>query len=741
MKTSNIKTFLEQAGRLRYKRRTAGVPPASSVAVLLMALALSAPAAVFYQTGSMPNDGSHWNSAYWTNATQSTATVPTSGNTYVNSSAGNVRTPAVGGAFDGDLLSLNGAAQLLLKNGGDLATVDLVMEDGTSISQGGGGTAELGGTLTGAGTINLSTAGFASRTIQLDALLLPGNTISTINIVGSGAVDIRNSANTFSGVWNVQDGTLKGEGFGAGDFYVGADGVLDFDSSYFNPNALLFVENGGALLLDQHVTLYVAELEGAGGLLLGTHTGAELKAAYGDAIHPDSLDDATLTVTLAIITTLDDIEAEDMELSGYVVEDNAAASGGQLVRLTGDEGSAVAQAFGFQADYYDLTVGYFDETDGSASYKLYLNDVLIDSWLTDRRLGSSEPSSINYMERTVRRVYLTPGDRIEVFGQADGGEGGCIDAIRFADASPAVADNFMSWASDGSIASLVLNGVEHLDSSEDSGALQRYFNGWSISSSTMGMKEMRDSIVDLERPFTTWKKHIRCIFRMDAHDHHVALRLLDVVGIPQNDPSQSMRVEIPFLSSLGYQALDTNLAASVIGDALVVDWPHLGSRNLMAGGQIALYAVNDTAAAQAEIAQMYTDNGKLDPYYDWVDSFPIIGTDADLFADPDGDGLNNLTEYALGGVPNLGNDGVDSTHGIAGDDFEIQYNRRRDAAARGLSYEVVKTDDLVSANWSSNGVTESGSEILDAEFENVTNSVPTIGKTNEFLKLEIGIEK
>ena len=704
--------------------------------IFLVSTTAGVHAATIYQTAGH-DMGESWNTA----AKWSDGLAPSNINVYVNDLDDKTRTPTGGGTFAGASLTLSNGSDLTLKNGGSYTSVDLVMLDGTSMANGGGGTAKLDGTLGGSGTITLNTS-YASRTIQLNSTILPGNTIAAFRIVGGGTVKIENPANTFSGVWNVEEGTLKGDGFGDGGFNVSSNGVLDFDSNFFSTNSALVVDGGGTLLLDQHVVLYSAELWGVP-LPLGTHFCSELKAhpTYGAAIDPASPDSATLTVTLGSVESLSKLEAEEMTLTGYAAEANSAASGGQLVRLADSEGSVEGLLIGFEDGYFDLKVGYFDGTDGAAAFKVYLNGQLLDSWLADRRLGSSDPAAINFMERTIRRVYLSSGDTVEVFGQSDGGEGACLDYVQFAEAAAAVADNYMGWASDGSITNLVLNGIEHLDPSKASGAWQRIFNGWTVSSSTMAMKEMRDSIVDLERPYTTWKKHNRCIFRMDAHGHHVALRLLDVVGIPKNDPAQSIRVEIPFLSSLGYQLLDTNITASVSSGTLVIDWPHLAARNLLAGGQIALYATSDTTAAQAEIAQMYTDNGKLDPYYDWIDGFPIAGTDADLFADPDGDGLNNLAEYALGGNPNLGNDGVGPTHALAGDDFEIQYNRRRDAGARGLAYTVKATDDLVDGMWSTNGIADAGSGILDADFESVTNRVSTVGKTNEFLKLEVEFEK
>ena len=103
--------------------------------------------------------------------------------------------------------------------------------------------------------------------------------------------------------------------------------------------------------------------------------------------------------------------------------------------------------------------------------------------------------------------------------------------------------------------------------------------------------------------------------------------------------------------------------------------------------------------------------------------------------DPEGDGLENLLEYALGGNPNLGGD-ADLLPGIAtaGRDVDYMYRRRRDAGTRGLVYDVQMSGNLVDPSWGTvTGVESTG--IIDADFEAVTNRVDTAGTTNGFLRL------
>jgi hypothetical protein len=129
-------------------------------------------------------------------------------------------------------------------------------------------------------------------------------------------------------------------------------------------------------------------------------------------------------------------------------------------------------------------------------------------------------------------------------------------------------------------------------------------------------------------------------------------------------------------------------------------------------------------------------------YGTWALSNGLSGTSAELNADPDSDSSDNLVEYALGGNPtNAASTGYDATASIvsAGGTnwFYYVYPRRRDAAARSLSYTVQASTNLVTAGWSTNGVTETGAGIIDSAFESVTNRSAT-GEAG-FVRLKIGL--
>jgi hypothetical protein len=121
----------------------------------------------------------------------------------------------------------------------------------------------------------------------------------------------------------------------------------------------------------------------------------------------------------------------------------------------------------------------------------------------------------------------------------------------------------------------------------------------------------------------------------------------------------------------------------------------------------------------------------------------LDGADAVYDADSDGDGMDNLTEYALGGNPNV-DDAVSiqpfyELYSVNGNNWlNYIYYRRLDALSRNLTYEVLATSDLTSNVWT-NDIEEVGTFPVDSEFEAVFNRISTDTESQQFMKLEIGI--
>ncbi len=136
---------------------------------------------------------------------------------------------------------------------------------------------------------------------------------------------------------------------------------------------------------------------------------------------------------------LNSLEAEMMTLEGgYVVEDNAAASGGKLIRRL-DSGGYAASAtteFAGLAGTYDITVSYFDESDGISSLAFLLNGEMLDQWLADEDplcADCASPGESTLRTRLVaKEIRLVPGDDIALQGTGEHYEYARFDKITLA---------------------------------------------------------------------------------------------------------------------------------------------------------------------------------------------------------------------------------------------------------------------------------------------------------------------
>ncbi len=126
-------------------------------------------------------------------------------------------------------------------------------------------------------------------------------------------------------------------------------------------------------------------------------------------------------------------------------------------------------------------------------------------------------------------------------------------------------------------------------------------------------------------------------------------------------------------------------------------------------------------------------------YADWLEEFPILGSYTNPLDNIDGDGWNNGVEYALGGNPGVPDSSVLSqTLESGGTNFvEYVYSRRIDAAARGLSYQLFHTTNLIGSAWMTNRFEFGGAGALNSDFESVTNRISTEAESQQFIKLQV----
>jgi alpha-glucuronidase len=141
------------------------------------------------------------------------------------------------------------------------------------------------------------------------------------------------------------------------------------------------------------------------------------------------------------------VEAESMTLDGYKVRDISEptpgrgngppivtpaedASGGKVVAcLAGTKSCTASTKFAGSAGWYTLHLEYFDQANGVAHYRVFLNGQKIDDWAADLRLPSVRLDSTTSTRRTIAGIALRPGDEIRIEGVPDGGEVAALDYL------------------------------------------------------------------------------------------------------------------------------------------------------------------------------------------------------------------------------------------------------------------------------------------------------------------------
>lgn len=131
-------------------------------------------------------------------------------------------------------------------------------------------------------------------------------------------------------------------------------------------------------------------------------------------------------------------------------------------------------------------------------------------------------------------------------------------------------------------------------------------------------------------------------------------------------------------------------------------------------------------------------------YSDWLAEFPTLGNATNKTDNFDGDVLDNLYEYALGGIPTNGSHIGHVPEFQALEDggiswLEYVYARRSDAVMRGLNYYLETNTDLMDASgWTNGNYTVVGTNTgFAVGFDAVTNRIPTAVETNRFIRLKV----
>ncbi len=132
----------------------------------------------------------------------------------------------------------------------------------------------------------------------------------------------------------------------------------------------------------------------------------------------------------------------------------------------------------------------------------------------------------------------------------------------------------------------------------------------------------------------------------------------------------------------------------------------------------------------------------ISAYDVWAASYGLTGSNALKSADLEPDSMDNFLEFALGGNPSTNDAAVLLPKGGIISDLgtnwlEYAFRRRSDYAARGLTYTVEATTNLVTGTWNTTGVLDAGTGTIDASFDSVTNRVSTESEPQQFMRLRV----
>ncbi len=128
------------------------------------------------------------------------------------------------------------------------------------------------------------------------------------------------------------------------------------------------------------------------------------------------------------------MEAENMSLLSYNTEYNSCSSGYYSLNTSGTG----------QASFYysgssgrkNFTVWYYDETDGIASYKLFVNGIEKKTWIADKTFGESNRTRLSKTATSLSDITINNGDQIIIEGTANSGDNASIDSIEISNCDP-----------------------------------------------------------------------------------------------------------------------------------------------------------------------------------------------------------------------------------------------------------------------------------------------------------------
>jgi alpha-glucuronidase len=129
------------------------------------------------------------------------------------------------------------------------------------------------------------------------------------------------------------------------------------------------------------------------------------------------------------------VEAEDAQLSGYVPVDVTpweTASEGKAVSCAGPAACTLSVRNPLGSGVFDVHVLYYDERDGSATFRLRAGDRVISEWTADDDLPTKTPNGHSATRVTFESVRLEAGQVLTLEGAPGGEEQAVVDYVELA---------------------------------------------------------------------------------------------------------------------------------------------------------------------------------------------------------------------------------------------------------------------------------------------------------------------
>jgi len=126
------------------------------------------------------------------------------------------------------------------------------------------------------------------------------------------------------------------------------------------------------------------------------------------------------------------VEAEDMSFSGFKEKSMGAASGDAYIESKTDKAATLSTSLDGKAGVYDVTLNYFDESDGKSEMSLIVDGQIVETWAWDQKLGSNLANKNTLTSKTFEGVVLNENSEIEFEGYRDGREPLRVDSLDLA---------------------------------------------------------------------------------------------------------------------------------------------------------------------------------------------------------------------------------------------------------------------------------------------------------------------